>query len=51
MWDASLELSLGANRENFIRTKIAEVERALTGNPRHDELLEGFHALGTVSVA
>jgi hypothetical protein len=46
LWDAALEQSLGANRENFVRTATAEVEHALTDNPRRADILEGFHALG-----
>ena len=49
LWDAALELSLGANRDNFVRTATAEVEHALAANPRRDEILEGFHALAPQS--
>jgi hypothetical protein len=45
MWDAALEQSLGANRENFVRTATNELEHALATNPRRAEILEGFHAL------
>jgi hypothetical protein len=45
IWDAALELSLGANRENARRTILGEIEHALDGNPRRAEILEGFHAL------
>ena len=51
LWHAALEQSLGANRDNFVRTALAEVEHALEGNPRRSDILEGFHALGTVSVS
>jgi hypothetical protein len=51
LWDASLELSLGENRANFVRQALTEVERALEGNPRRDEILEKFHALGSEEVA
>jgi hypothetical protein len=51
LWDAALEQSLGVNRENFLRTAMAEVEHALAANPRRSELLEGFHALGPLSVS
>ena len=47
MWDAALELSLGANRENFVRTATNEVEHALATHPRRAEVLDGFHALGS----
>jgi hypothetical protein len=47
LWDAALALSLGANRENFVRTATAELEHALASNPRRAEILEGFFAVGT----
>jgi hypothetical protein len=47
MWDTALELSLGANRENFVRTATNEVEHALATHPRRAEVLDGFHALGS----
>jgi hypothetical protein len=47
LWDAALELSLGMNRENFIRTTRAELDHALEGDQRRDEILAGFEALGT----
>jgi hypothetical protein len=49
LWDAALEQSLGANRENFVRTATAEVEHALADHPRRAEVLEGFRALGAGS--
>jgi hypothetical protein len=51
LWDTALALSLGANRENFIRTASAEVEHALASHPRRGAILEGFFALGTEVVA
>jgi hypothetical protein len=51
LWDTALEQSLGVNRENFLRTALAEVEHALERNPRRSELLEGFQSLGAVPVA
>jgi hypothetical protein len=47
LWGAALEQSLGANRENFVRTATAEVEHALADHPRRADILDGFHALGT----
>jgi hypothetical protein len=44
MWDASLELSLGPNREAFIKQATGEIEHALEGNPRKAQILEGFEA-------
>ena len=46
LYAAALEQSLGANRDNFVRTATTEVEHALTDHPRRAEVLEGFHALG-----
>ncbi len=46
MWNAGLELSLGTNHDNAVRQAVQEVEHALEGNPRRDDLLEEFHALG-----
>ena len=46
LWDAALELSLGANRDNFVRTQTAEIEHALAGRRDRDDLLEEFWALG-----
>ncbi len=47
LWDTALEQSLGANRENFIRTATAELEHALESHPRRADVLEGFHALSS----
>jgi hypothetical protein len=47
LWDTALELSLGANRDNFVRTATAEVEHALAGNPRRADIFEGFLATGS----
>jgi hypothetical protein len=46
MWDASLALSLGPNREAFIKEMTVEVEHALEGNARKAQILEGFEELG-----
>ncbi len=50
LWDTALEQSLGVNRENFLRTAMAEVEHALAGHPRRDDILEEFRALGPETV-
>ena len=47
LWDTALEQSLGANRESFLRTAMAEVEHALAAHPRRDDILDGFRALGS----
>jgi hypothetical protein len=44
IWDAALELSLGANRDNARQVVLGEIEHALEGNPRRDAILDGFHA-------
>jgi hypothetical protein len=51
LWDRALEQSLGANRENFVRQAMAEVEHALEGNPRRADILDGFHALNPVPIS
>jgi hypothetical protein len=48
LWDRSLAASLGANRAQNLRTSVAEVEHALDGHPRRDDVLAEFHALGSV---
>jgi hypothetical protein len=50
LWAAGLEESLGAARDQNRRLRVREVEDALEGNSRRDEILEGFHALGTGSL-
>ena len=50
LWDMLLADSLGARRDAFVKTTLAEVEFALDGNSRRGEILDGFHAHGTVSV-
>jgi len=47
LWDHSLALSLGDNRQNFVKQARGEIEHALEGNPRRAALLEGFEALST----
>jgi hypothetical protein len=51
IWDAALELSLGANRENARQVVLGEIEHALDGNARRGEILEGFHALRPEGIA
>lgn len=46
LWDRGLEESLGAGRAENRRLRVREVEDALEGHPRRDEILDGFHALG-----
>ena len=47
LWDTALDQSLGVNRENFLRTAMAEVEHAVASHPRRDDILDGFRALGS----
>lgn len=47
LWDVSLEQSLGTNRAQFRKTTLNEIEFALEGNRRRDEIMEKFDALGT----
>jgi hypothetical protein len=51
LWDMLLADSLGARREVFLKTALAEVEYALEGNPRRNDILEEFHSLGSVNLA
>jgi hypothetical protein len=51
IWDTALELSLGVGRENARRITLEEIEDSLAGNPRRDDILEGFHALAPAGAA
>jgi hypothetical protein len=46
LWDTALEQSLGVNRDNFVRQATSELDHALSGHARRDDILEGFRALG-----
>ncbi|MGQ0825278.1 MAG: hypothetical protein ACT4OX_09675 [Actinomycetota bacterium] len=46
LWDIAMTQSLGANRDNFLRTAMGEVEHALEGNRNRDDIIEQFLALG-----
>jgi hypothetical protein len=48
LWQRGLADSLGARREQGLATTVREVEHALEGNARRDELLEEFHHLGSI---
>jgi hypothetical protein len=48
VWDASLAESLGERREQNLRITLKEVDHALDGNPRKDDILEEFHSLGSI---
>jgi len=47
-WERSMGESLGVRREQNLAVTLREVEHALAGNPRAGEILEHFHALGTI---
>ena len=51
LWDLLLADSLGARREQLLRQTLDEVEYSLAGHPRRDDVLEEFHALGSVRPA
>ena len=48
LWNIGLEQALGPNRDAILRTTLGEIEHALASHPRRADLLEGFHAHGTV---
>ncbi|MDQ1467378.1 MAG: hypothetical protein QOH10_1793 [Actinomycetota bacterium] len=48
MWEAAMNESRDVRRPALLRATLAEVEHALIGNRRRDEILEGFHACGTL---
>lgn len=51
LWNEALGESLGTRRQATLQVTLREVEHALDARPDGDDLLEEFHALGTVSVA
>jgi hypothetical protein len=48
LWEAALEESLGERRDQTLQVTLREVELALEGHPRRDEILDEFHALGSL---
>ncbi len=46
LWDRGLAESLGPRRDQNLQVAVREVEHALDGHPRGDEILEQYHALG-----
>ena len=48
IWARAVAESLGTRRRQMLAVTLAEVDHALDGNPRRDDILEGFHARGTV---
>ena len=51
LWDMMLADSLGPRRQQLLRSTLDEVEYAFAGDPRRDDLLEEFHAVGSVRPA
>jgi hypothetical protein len=48
IWDASLEASVGSQRQDFLRMLTAEIDRAVDGRRDKDDLMEEFWSLGSV---
>lgn len=51
LWEQATEASLVTRRDDLRRQTLAEIERALEGNPRRADILEQMHALGSVRPA
>jgi hypothetical protein len=47
LWDAAKKQSLGARRDELVRSTDAEVEHALRRNRRGQDILAQFHALAS----
>lgn len=45
LWATALAQSLGPNRESAVRSADAEIERAVAGHPRREEILEALRAI------
>ncbi|HZN15729.1 MAG TPA: hypothetical protein VFB78_15785 [Acidimicrobiales bacterium] len=48
LWERARAESLGPRREQGLAVTLREIEHALDGNARADEILEEFHSLGTI---
>jgi hypothetical protein len=48
IWDRALSESLGVRRDQTLAITLNEVEFALEGHRRRDDILEGFHARGSL---
>ena len=48
LWDELLSDSLGARRDATLRITLAEVEHSVASHPRRDDILDGFHAHGSI---
>ena len=48
IWNVAMAESRDVRRPALLRATLAEVEHALGGNRRRDDILEGFHACGSL---
>jgi hypothetical protein len=48
VYERCLRESLGTRRQEMLRVTLGEVEHALAGHARRDEVLESFHAAGSI---
>jgi hypothetical protein len=48
LWERAKAESLGPRREQNLNITLKEIEHALEGNARRDEILETFHSLGSI---
>jgi hypothetical protein len=48
IWDRAVTESLGVRRDQLLAVTLREVEYALEGKSRRDDILEGFHAKGWI---
>lgn len=48
LWERAKGESLGVRREQNLRLTLREVEHAVAGHPRRDDVLEEFHSLGSI---
>jgi hypothetical protein len=48
IWDRALKESLGVRRDQTLAIALSEVKFALEGHRRRADILEGFHARGSL---
>lgn len=48
IWDAALDVSVGAGRQDFLSTAIGEVRRAIEGRANADDVFQEFLSIGNV---
>ena len=51
LWERAKAESLGPRRDQNLAITLREIEHALDGNPRRDDILERFHSLGSIRPA